>query len=233
MENNKQLSTPMAVVLAGLLVMLGILLTKNSNNQPITNTPKTLSEQVGVSKDALSACVGGTDIDALSKSINASVNDAMSGLSNNERGTPYSVVIGKNNVMTDIRGALPYDNVKKLIDEAMAGKVTSPYKGKIALSEPTDHIMGNANAPVTVIEYSDFECPYCKRFHPVMEQIMADYNGNVRWIYRSFPLHQHSFEKLVAANCVGQIKGNDAFWKYANLLFGILKTADDSVSDQL
>src|SRR6266704_3569276 len=53
-----------------------------------------------------------------------------------------------------------------------------------------DHILGNPNAPIKIVEYSDPSCPFCKMFNPVMEQVMTQYGpgGKVAWIYRSFPL---------------------------------------------
>lgn len=237
-KNEQKISTPMAIIIAGLLIMIGILGSKNISSKPtVPSAPKTLSEQVGISKTDIDACIKNTDMQALSDKINASVASAMKGLPDNQRGTPYNIVIGKNNVMTDIRGALPYDQVKAIIDDAMIGKVAVPYKGAVALSEQGDHVQGNPNAQVTIIEYSDFECPYCKSFQPTMEKIVKDYNGNVKWIYRNFPIHQHSFEKLVAAECVAKLKGNDAYFQYGDLLFGLLQptAADqtDSIGAQL
>ena len=53
-----------------------------------------------------------------------------------------------------------------------------------------DHILGNPDAPVKLIEFSDFECPFCKRFHPTMKRLMDEYgeDGRVAWVYRHFPL---------------------------------------------
>lgn len=226
MENKKnQISTPSAIIIAGVLIMIGILASRGGNS---TSGPKTLSEQVGVSKNALAACIKDTDAEALNKSIDESVNKAMSNISG--RGTPYSVIIGQGGAMTDVKGAESYENMKIKIEDAMVGKVSTKYVGNIALSEPGDHVMGSDNAKVTIIEYSDFECPYCKQFHPVLERIVKENDPNVRWIYRHYPLHQHSFEMLIASNCVAKIKGNDAFWKYADLLFDINQS---SISDKL
>jgi len=233
MENNTneklKISTPVAIIVAGLFIMIGILLVNNKKE----DAPKTLSEQVGVSKDSLNACIKSTDLDALSKSVTTSVDNATSGLKDSERGTPYTIIIGKNGVKTEINGAMPYDNVKKIIDDALVGKVAKKYTGNVVLSEPNDHVLGNENADITMIEYSDFECPFCKQFQPVLEKIMVDYSPRVRWIYRSWPLHQNSFEKLVAGECVAKLKGNTAFWKYTDLLFGMLTTSNDSISEQL
>lgn len=249
----QKISTPVAIVVAGFLIMVGILLTKNGGIN--ASSSKSISEQVGVAKDKLVACIKNTDVDELNTSINDSVDKAMSHIPrDNGRGTPYTIVVGPNGFMTEIRGAETYDNTKAIITAAMDGHIatkdelikqsdgtfkkethnlTEIYRGNVALSESRDHIQGNSNAKVTLIEYADFECIYCKRFLPILEKIMKENNGNVRWIYRHYPIHQHSFEKLVAAECVAKLKGNDAFWKYSDLLFGLLKTGDESVSEQL
>ncbi len=229
-EPEQKISTPTAIIIAGLLIMIGIFASRGSLPE---KAPKTISEQVGVSKEALMACITGTDLDGLNASINDSVDKAMSHIPRDERGTPYTVVMGPDGFMTEIRGADTYANVKSIINDAMLGKVTVAYAGDLPEVAVTEHIFGNPDALITIVEYSDFECPYCKQFHPVLKQVVQESNGSVRWVYRHYPLHQHSFEKLVAANCVAQIKGNDAFWKYGDLLFGLLKTGDESVSEQL
>jgi len=53
-----------------------------------------------------------------------------------------------------------------------------------------DHMRGPKDAPITIVEYSDFQCPFCARFHPEMEKVMSAYAGKVRWIFRHFPLAQ-------------------------------------------
>ncbi len=85
----------------------------------------------------------------------------------------------------------------------------------------TDHIRGDKNAKVFVIEYSDFECPFCKRHHPVMQQLMADYGGKVAWVYRQYPLnfHQNAEKEAEASECANELGGNDAFWKYTDKIF--------------
>jgi protein-disulfide isomerase len=234
MENtNKKISTPQAIILAGFLVMVAILLTKTGGNSTEKTAPKTLSEKVDVSKDKLTLCIQNTDTDQLSKNITDSVTKAMEGVPQNERGTPYSVIIGKNGPITDIRGSLPYSQLKIIVDDALLGKSSSKYIGNIPLPNKDDHIKGNLNADIIVVEYSDYECPYCKAIHSNLEQLVQEYDGKVAWIYRHWPLHQNSFEKLLAAECVSQIKGNDAFWEYSELLFGLLKTSQDSITDQL
>lgn len=58
--------------------------------------------------------------------------------------------------------------------------------GKITIKD-SDHIKGDKNAPVTLVEFSDFQCPYCQKFHPTMQKVMEEYQGKVRWAYRHFP----------------------------------------------
>lgn len=233
MEDTKQqkITTPMAIVIAGVLIMVGILLT-NGTGGKVAKT-KTLSEQVGVSKSKLTECVASVDKDALSKKIQTSVEAAMKAVPADQRGTPYAIIVGSNGMKTEIRGADSYENVKKLIDEVNSGKVTLKYEGEVAVTEEGDHIKGDANAPIKIIEYSDYECPYCKTFQVTLEKIVTESNGSVAWVYRHWPIHSGSFEKLVAAECVAKIKGNDAFWKYTDLLFGLLETGPAPVTDQL
>ncbi len=233
MENNtkQQISTPVAIIVAGVLIMIGILLTNGVGSK--TSAPKTLSEQVGVSKDKFDACIKDTDVNALNTSISSSVSSAMKSVPDNQRGTPYSVVVGKNGVKMDVQGADSFENLKKTIDEVAAGKASVPYTGEVPPVSSADHIYGNPDAAVTVIEYSDFECPYCKIFQSTLKKTVDESNGNVNWVYRHWPIHQNSVEKLIAAECIAKLKGNDAFWKYSDLLFGMLKTAADPISNQL
>ena len=91
--------------------------------------------------------------------------------------------------------------------------------------DSTDHIRGNPNAPIVIVEYADYDCPFCKEFDETMQQVMDKYgsSGKVAWVYRQFPiqqLHPDAPRLSLAAECVGKIGGNDAFWKFSDLLFG-------------
>jgi len=91
------------------------------------------------------------------------------------------------------------------------------------VSEDRDHIRGNPDAPVTLIEYSDFECPFCKRFHTTLEKLVDESDDQVRWVYRHFPLDQihpvKARKEAVASECAAELGGNDAFWKFADRFF--------------
>ncbi|MEN9920517.1 MAG: hypothetical protein RL538_410 [Candidatus Parcubacteria bacterium] len=90
--------------------------------------------------------------------------------------------------------------------------------------DSSDYIKGNPNAPILIVEYSDYDCPYCKQYHTTLKQIMDEYgvNGRVGWVYRQFPigkLHPNSPKVSEAALCVGSLGGNEAFWKFSDMVF--------------
>ncbi len=87
-----------------------------------------------------------------------------------------------------------------------------------------DHIRGNKDAKVFIVEYSDTECPFCQRFHATMKDVIgkAGPEGDVAWVYRHFPLdalHSKARGEAVALECANEQGGNDAFWKYADRLY--------------
>jgi len=89
-----------------------------------------------------------------------------------------------------------------------------------------DHYRGNLNAKVALIEYSDFECPFCAQFHPSMQQLMKEFGNDVVWIHRQYPLSFHPLAQpsAVASECVAEQGGNDAFWKFSDKIFEINNT---------
>jgi protein-disulfide isomerase len=97
-------------------------------------------------------------------------------------------------------------------------------KGTVRAVDPTDYVRGNPNAPIVMIEYSDYDCPFCKQYHETLNQIMNEYGvtGKVAWVYRQFPLpqlHPNAPEISEAALCVGSLGGSTAFWTFTDKIF--------------
>jgi protein-disulfide isomerase len=97
---------------------------------------------------------------------------------------------------------------------------------------------GGPNPPIDIVEFSDLECPHCKKSQPILEKLAADF-PQVRFIFQQFPLpaslHPWAMKAAQYADCAGQIN-KDAFWKYVDAIFenqgGIaLATADDKLKE--
>lgn len=89
-----------------------------------------------------------------------------------------------------------------------------------------DHIRGNQNADIFVVEYSDTECPFCKQFHADLKQVISEYQseGKVAWVYRHFPLdqlHSKARSEAVALECAAEQGGNEKFWQYTDRLYEV------------
>ena len=82
----------------------------------------------------------------------------------------------------------------------------------------SDKVTGAKNAVVTLIEYSDFQCPFCGQFYPTTQQVMKDYAGKIRLVLRHFPLSFHP-EAIPAANAAECANEQGKFWEYADNLF--------------
>jgi len=85
----------------------------------------------------------------------------------------------------------------------------------------TDYVRGAKNAPVTLVEYSDLECPFCKRFHPASLQLLQEYAGKVQMVFRHFPLsfHANAQKEAEAAECVGKLGGASKFYSFIDKIF--------------
>lgn len=95
-----------------------------------------------------------------------------------------------------------------------------------------DHVRGDKNAEVVLYEWSDFECPFCSRFHPTMVQLMNEYKGKVKWVYRHYPLsfHPQATPAANAAECAGE---QGKFWEYGDQLFANQSMLGDTYYKQL
>ena len=93
------------------------------------------------------------------------------------------------------------------------------------VSEGTSPAMGPADASVMVIEYSDYQCPSCRKAHEIARQIKSKYQGRIRWVFKDFPLDRHKSAKYMAqaARCAGE---QGKFWEFQDKMFSADKDPD-------
>jgi len=95
---------------------------------------------------------------------------------------------------------------------------------------PEDHVQGSDHAPVTLVEYGDFECPHCGRAHAVVQQLQRELGDALRFVFRNFPLreaHPHAEHAAEAAESVASRGGDNAFWEMHDLMFENQEALDD------
>lgn len=130
---------------------------------------------------------------------------------------PFAIVIAG----LAIAGAIYFGDGRK-VSAPVAAQPSGPVDAVIS----ADHIIGNPNAKVVIVEYSDPECPFCKSFHQTMNRVMGEYgkDGKVAWVYRQFPiasLHPKAHRESEATECANKLGGNTKFWEYLNKIFEI------------
>ncbi|PID52124.1 MAG: hypothetical protein CR972_03810 [Candidatus Moraniibacteriota bacterium] len=140
-------------------------------------------------------------------------------------GTPHSFVL-IDDALYEIPGAYEEFEMRTFFDDLLAGnnpraKDVSAERDVTPVNE-NDWVIGNDDARITIIEYSDIDCPYCKKFHAATAHMRADYADDVRWVFRHMPVdssHPYARTKAEAAECVGEIGGGVAFWQYLDKLY--------------
>jgi len=81
------------------------------------------------------------------------------------------------------------------------------------------HSRGNPEASITIVEFSDFQCPYCDVFHPTLKQALSEYPNEVRWVYKHFPLdsiHPQAIPSAEASECAAE---QGKFWEFTDILY--------------
>lgn len=136
-----------------------------------------------------------------------------------------------------IAGAFYFSNVKNAKElvkaNAMPQQVTGGENMRPITSE--DHILGNPNAKLMIVEYSDTECPFCKQFHGTLKQVMSEYgdDGQVAWVYRHFPidqLHAKARREAEASECANELGGSSKFWEYLDTIY-VRTNSNDSLPE--
>lgn len=169
------------------------------------------------------------------------------------RGTPHFFVNGRR-----ISGAQPYADFEKLVEEelkkanaAIAGGTpawryysdlmktakSAPPPEKKTVSAPTakNPTKGPAKAPVTIQIFADFQCPFCSRVNPTLEQLKKRFGFRVRFVWRDLPLPFHKQAELAAeaAHEAFRQKGNKGFWKFHDEVFANQKSLDRQTLERI
>ena len=119
---------------------------------------------------------------------------------------------------------------KREEEESQAAMRTAEQLEKAISGLP---MRGNPDAPITIVEFSDFQCPYCSRGANTMEEVLEKYPNDVKFVFKHFPLDFHKWAKpaSIAAHCAGQ-QNDDAFWTLHDKYFELQKalTVENVVS---
>lgn len=116
-------------------------------------------------------------------------------------------------------GASSEESLPAPTEESTASRIEDLERWDIQINE-TDPVLGPEVAPVTIIEFADFECPFCKSyFEQVHNRLLAEYPNQIRFVFKDFPLssiHPNANEAALAGQCAFE---QDAFWPFHDLLF--------------
>lgn len=109
----------------------------------------------------------------------------------------------------------------------VTGAVPFPDLPRIEVSVDDDPSMGPDDAPVTIVQFAEYQCPYCGTARETVEKVMAEYEGKVRMVYRDFPLgfHDRAVPAAVAANCAGE---QGKYWEMHNKLMDDQRSLEDA-----
>jgi protein-disulfide isomerase len=114
---------------------------------------------------------------------------------------------------------------KKLQAPARAARAEEDWDKSYTIAVADSPVRGKADAPVTIIEFSDFQCPFCARSNPIVDGVLAKYPDKVNYVFKHFPLAFHAAARPAAqASIAAQEQGK--FWEMHNVLFANQATLD-------
>ena len=127
-------------------------------------------------------------------------------------------------VATGMNSSAPSGNNDRVVADGPAPEPPAPPEANIDDMPPVgddDYVKGDKDAQITIVEYTDFECPFCKKNHNTMEQLMTDYEGKVNWVIRHFPIsfHPNAQKASEATECAGEMGGADKFFAMGDVIF--------------
>ena len=163
--------------------------------------------------------------------------------------TPDEVAAFYEEVKPQLQGA-PLDQVEGLlVRELMQRRMAEGYetyvaglrkaagvKGRVPYPDlkrvevpllPDDPVLGSPDAPVTIVQFAEYQCYYCNKVQPTLEALVADYDGKVKLVFKDFPLENHAraFPASVAARCAGE---QDKYWEMNKVLLGNQRHLEDA-----
>ena len=170
---------------------------------------KIYAEDIGLDASDFETCLDS------GKYGQATQDDMQYGASLGVKGTPAFFINGKM-----LSGAQPFAAFQTMIEAELDGSAEAGINVELGDS----YFKGDANAPITIVEFSDYECPFCARFwSKTFPSIVSNYidTGKVKFHYRDFPLgfHQNAQKAAEAARCAGEQGGNDAYFAMHDKIF--------------
>lgn len=171
---------------------------------------KDAAKALGLDTNKFNACLDNND---KASAVTADYND---GTTAGVNGTPAFFVNGRL-----LSGAQPFSEFQTIIEEELSGKAPATT-ARVTVANGNLPALGNANAPITIVEFSDYQCPFCERFYTQTEgQLKSAYidTGKVKMYYRDFPLsqiHPGAQKGAEAARCASD---QNKYWEFHNYLF--------------
>jgi protein-disulfide isomerase len=201
-----------AIIIAGLLIAGAILLKGGGTATPVD--PIKAEAKLTKSLPTFSKCLDS------GKYAQAVTDTTSAGEKAGVNGTPKGFILKGDTLVATIDGAEPATTTTQKIDKALGD---TPQKGIATKLDPvssSDFVLGNQTAPITIVLYVDFQCPFCGKFFKETEQTaLANYikNGKVKLVSRDFAfLGSESQKSAEAARCAGD---QGKFWEYHDYLF--------------
>lgn len=121
-----------------------------------------------------------------------------------------------------IAAAIMFVNLHPAPPAVGAQPAPTPTNVQIRPPSAQDHRTGSPQATIVLVEYSDFQCPFCSLIHPTLKTIVESSNSTVAWVMREFPLttiHPNAGPAANAAECIAEQLGDAGFWKFADTMF--------------
>lgn len=233
MENSKAIIIGSVIIAIAVLISGDVIEIKGLTGKPAAGTPVASSAPQEGDQKALSEADIVVNLKAEAKKLNLDqgkfdkcldggdkaslvATDASDGSAVGVSGTPAFFINGRL-----IEGAVPFAQIKQIIDEELNGSAASTVERK-TVGVGNLPIQGKESAAVTLVEFSDYECPFCSRhFVQTEPQIKEDYidKGIVKFYYRDYPLsqiHPGAEKAAEAARCAGD---QNKYWEYHDALF--------------